>query len=92
MSLSNTSNDADGAQKEIRMDEDYGLGYVDEGNAVHRQAFVSGESWYAKIQRFAGKYGVEQRGIERVPNDERTDAGMSQIGTLVRSNHSSVLT
>jgi NCS1 nucleoside transporter family len=39
-------------------------------------------SFYARAQRFAGKFGVEQRGIERVPSDERLPAGMSQIGTL----------
>jgi hypothetical protein len=54
----------------------------DEG-AVHAETFVLGDSWYAKTQRLAGKFGVEQRGIERVPSDERSDAGMSQIGTLV---------
>lgn len=39
-------------------------------------------SFYARAQRLAGKFGVEQRGIERVPSDERLPAGMSQIGTL----------
>ncbi|KAI1198374.1 purine-cytosine permease [Nemania serpens] len=37
---------------------------------------------YARLQAFAEKYGVEKRGIERVPNDERTDTSMSQVGTL----------
>ncbi|KAK5631628.1 hypothetical protein RRF57_007342 [Xylaria bambusicola] len=39
-------------------------------------------SFYAKLQAFAGRYGIEQRGIERVPDDEKTDSSMSQIGTL----------
>ncbi|KAJ3560030.1 hypothetical protein NPX13_g9450 [Xylaria arbuscula] len=43
---------------------------------------TEGKSLYAKLQAFAGKYGVEQRGIERVPEDERTDSSMSQVGTL----------
>ena len=30
-------------------------------------------SFWGKWQRLAGKFGVEQRGIERVPEDERTD-------------------
>lgn len=45
---------------------------------------------YARLQAFAEKYGVEKRGIERVPNDERTDTSMSQVGTLVRLLHCAV--
>ncbi|KAJ2990413.1 hypothetical protein NUW58_g2961 [Xylaria curta] len=41
-----------------------------------------GDSLYTKLQTFAGKYGVEQRGIERVLTCERTDSSMSQVGTL----------
>ncbi|KAK0734351.1 purine-cytosine permease [Lasiosphaeria miniovina] len=37
---------------------------------------------FEKLQKFAGEYGVEQRGIERVPVEERTDSGMSKIGTM----------
>lgn len=54
----------------------------DEG-AVHAETLTIGETWYAKTQRFVTKFGVEARGIERVPSDERTDSGMSKIGTLV---------
>jgi hypothetical protein len=54
----------------------------DEG-AVHAHDFIVGETWYAKSQRFATRFGVEARGIERVPSDERTDSSMSQVGTLV---------
>lgn len=56
--------------------------FDDEG-AVHAEALIVGDSWYAKTQRFVTQYGVEARGIERVPSDERTDSGMSKIGTLV---------
>ncbi|KAI1378694.1 purine-cytosine permease [Hypoxylon crocopeplum] len=82
MSLSNTSNEADSSRKEIRTDLDYGIGDISDGNAVHRQELTSGGSVYARLQRFAGKFGVEQRGIERVPSDERTDSSMLQVGTL----------
>ena len=58
---------------------------IKDGGAVPAEAFVIGDSWYAKAQRVAGKFGVEQRGIERVPSDERLDAGMSQVGTMVCS-------
>ncbi|KAF4630300.1 hypothetical protein G7Y89_g7840 [Cudoniella acicularis] len=56
--------------------------FIPDDGAVHAETFIVGDSWYAKTQRLAGSLGVEQRGIERVPSDERTDAGMSQIGTL----------
>ncbi|KAH8679925.1 permease for cytosine/purines, uracil, thiamine, allantoin-domain-containing protein [Tricladium varicosporioides] len=56
--------------------------FVPDEGAVHAETFVVGDGWVAKAQRLAGKFGVEQRGIERVPSDERTNDGMSQIGTL----------
>lgn len=63
---------------------DIGLGYVTSENAITKAAFTSGNSIYAKVQRIAGKLGVEQRGIERVPEAEQTDTSMSHAGTLVR--------
>ena len=57
--------------------------YIGDEGAVPAETFIVGDSFYAKAQRLAGKFGVEQRGIERVPSDERLPAGMSQIGTLV---------
>jgi len=56
--------------------------YVPDDGAVHAETFVLGDSWYAKTQRLAGKFGVEQRGIERVPSDERSSAPASQVGTM----------
>jgi hypothetical protein len=35
----------------------------------------AGSSFFAKLVHIAEKLGVEQRGIERVPEDERTDTG-----------------
>lgn len=52
--------------------------------AVPTNAFTQGNSLYAKIQRFAGKYSIEQRGIERVPEDERTDKHLMNVGTMVK--------
>ncbi|CAG8980541.1 hypothetical protein HYALB_00002538 [Hymenoscyphus albidus] len=74
-------------EKKSTNENDSGEFVADDG-AVPAENFVIGDSFYARAQRLAGKFGVEQRGIERVPSDERTDAGMSQIGTLivVRSN------
>jgi hypothetical protein len=63
--------------------EDTAVGYIGDENAIHKSEFTEGNSLYARLQRMAGRFGVEQRGIERVPSDERTDTGMSKIGTLV---------
>lgn len=59
--------------------------YVDEGHAVRGESFEVGSGWYARVQRIAGKFNVEQRGIERVPEDERTDTGtkaLLNVGTM----------
>lgn len=50
---------------------------------VPGESFEVGNSLYAKLQRAVGKYGVEQRGIERVPEDERTDSSLVKVGTMV---------
>ncbi|KAL1879326.1 hypothetical protein VTK73DRAFT_7163 [Phialemonium thermophilum] len=66
-------------EKDTGVDVD--IGTIDE-NVVHTQEFVIGNSYYARLQRFAGKFGIEQRGIERVPSDERKDSSMSNVGTM----------
>lgn len=61
--------------------------YLHDDGAVPGESFEVGNSWYAKIQRVAGKLKVEQRGIERVPEDERTDSGfraLLNVSTMVR--------
>ena len=53
-----------------------------------------GNSWYAKTMRFAGKLNIEQRGIERVPEYERTDTGFKALlnaGTMVRASNNSIV-
>ncbi|CAK7198844.1 Purine-cytosine permease fcy21 [Sporothrix eucalyptigena] len=70
------------AEKYIGGDTDVAVGYTSNENVVHKSDFTVGNSWYAKCQRFAGKLGVEQRGIERVPEDERTDTTMTKVGTM----------
>lgn len=55
----------------------------DESGAVHGESFVAGNTLYAKLQRLAGRFGVEQRGIERVPEDERTDKTVIKLSTMV---------
>lgn len=44
------------------------------------------------VQFYADKFGFEERGIERVPPNERTDTGMSKIGTLWMSANMTVST
>lgn len=51
--------------------------------AVPGSSFEYGNSPYAKLQRLAGKLKVEQRGIERVPEDERNDHSYFNIGSMV---------
>ena len=55
----------------------------DASGAVHGESFVVGDSTYAKLQRLAGRFRIEQRGIERVPEDERTDKSTLKVGTMV---------
>jgi hypothetical protein len=57
--------------------------YADAG-AVPGEMFVQGETMYAKVQRLAGRFHVEQRGIERVPENERDDTSLLNVGTMVR--------
>ncbi|KAL9052329.1 MAG: hypothetical protein Q9162_005473 [Coniocarpon cinnabarinum] len=48
--------------------------YVDsDSGAVPGEAFEYGTGVIARIQRLAGRFKIEQRGIERVPEYERTD-------------------
>lgn len=58
-------------------DKEFGL--QDETHAVPGESFEVGNSWYAKLMRLAGKFNIEQRGIERVPEDERTDRGFRAL-------------
>jgi len=53
-------------------------------NVVREKDLSAGEGLYASLHRFAGRFGVEERGIERVPRDERPNVGMSQVGLMVR--------
>ena len=57
--------------------------YTDEVNAVPGESFEVGNSFYAKAQRLAGRFSIEQRGIERVPENERTDKSLVKVGTMV---------
>ncbi|EKV09402.1 Purine-cytosine permease [Penicillium digitatum] len=50
--------------------------------AVPGESFEYGDSLYAKIQRIAGKFNIEQRGVERVPDSERTDSSYLNIGSM----------
>ncbi len=60
------------------------LPFEDETGAVPTESFAVGDSWYARTQRLAGRYKIEQRGIERVPENERTDSRLMKVGTMVR--------
>ncbi|CAN8101113.1 unnamed protein product [Discula destructiva] len=47
---------------------------------------------FAKLQRLAGEFGVEEKGIERVLANERTDTCMSKVGTMWLSANMAVST
>lgn len=55
---------------------------TDKIDGVPAESFEIGDSLYAKLQRLVGRFGVEQRGIERVPEDERTDTNVRKVGTM----------
>ena len=56
---------------------------VDETGAVPAESFEIGNTLYARLQRVAGRFKIEQRGIERVPENERTDTSLVKVGTMV---------
>lgn len=73
--------------KAIRWDSattDIETGRVSDTDATDDSTLTKKSSLYDKLRAIAGRYGVEQRGIERVPDDERTDSSISQVGTMVR--------
>ncbi len=75
-------NDIEAGEKPTFTNEADSGDFVPDEGAVAAETFVIGDSLYAKTQRLAGKFGVEQRGIERVPSDERSTAPISQVGTM----------
>ena len=58
--------------------------------AAPGDSFEYGTSLYAKTQRLLGKLHVEQRGIERVPEDERNDTSYLNVGSMVRLSYCSL--
>lgn len=67
----------------IDVEKDAQRGGSSGDGAVAGETFEYGNSTYAKLQRVAGKLHVEQRGIERVPDDERDDHSLLNVGTMV---------
>lgn len=64
--------------------------FMAEDGAVPGDSFEIGDTWYAKTQRLAGKLRIEQRGIERVPEDERDDKGFKALLNVATMVHRSV--
>ncbi|KAL9091087.1 MAG: hypothetical protein Q9165_005014 [Trypethelium subeluteriae] len=52
---------------------------IDDSGAVAGETFEYGNGYYARLQRLAGRFNIEQRGIERVPESERTDDGFRAL-------------
>ncbi|KAI0178829.1 permease for cytosine/purines, uracil, thiamine, allantoin-domain-containing protein [Hypoxylon sp. FL1284] len=78
-----TSNEARTSRKDEAPVESYSLQESNDGNATYGQTETT-ESGFSikKFGRLALNLGFEKRGIERVPEDERTDGSMIQTGTL----------
>ena len=83
MSLFEKSHSAETGNSYDSADASTGPSCAADASAVPGEAFASGNSLYARLQRAAGRLGVEQRGIERVPEEDKTDTSMSHAGTLV---------
>ena len=59
-------------------------GLYTDNRAVPGETFVQGNTLYAKVQGLAARFYIEQRGIERVPENERDDTSLLNVGTMVR--------
>ena len=68
---------------ELKIDEERQRPVYVRNSLPLSEDFYEGNSVYARLQRFAGKYHIEQRGIERVPENERTDKSLVIVGTMV---------
>lgn len=56
-------------------------GFITASSSREGVVLESDKSWFfSRLQRFAGSYGVEERGVERVPEDERRDTRASKMG------------
>lgn len=73
------TSDNDDSHFHKKVDRDGAASITSNHNAVPGESFEIGNGWYARAQRFAGMLKIEQRGIERVPEDERTDAGFKAL-------------
>ena len=80
MAYRNYDVEANGDRNESHGDLSKRHGHLVYDNAaVPGESFEIGDSFYARVQRFAGKLKIEKRGIERVPENERTDTGFKAL-------------
>ena len=86
-SLTNSNSDIEEKQLQHPKTESAGgVPMIYEDGAVPGESFEVGNSLRAKMMRFAGKLKIEQRGIARVPEDERTESGIRgllNVSTMV---------
>jgi hypothetical protein len=68
---------------DVEKNHPMGTTHVLDDGAVPGESFEHGTGLFAKMHRLAGRFGVEQRGIERVPENERTDTSLINVGTMV---------
>lgn len=70
-------------ERDLEKIDEVGAGSATDDGSVPGETFVQGNTLYARVQRLAAKFHVEQRGIERVPEDERDDNSLLNVGTMV---------
>lgn len=59
------------------------IGSSTEDGAVAGETLVQRDTLYADVQRLTARFRVEQRGVERVLDEERHDASLVNVGKTV---------
>ena len=78
--MSSTASEKDEAAVQV---ENGGIDPNNNENVVHKEEFYAGNSLIAKLHRITGRWGVEERGIERLPSDERDARRPMNVGITV---------
>ncbi|KAI9784357.1 MAG: purine-cytosine permease [Peltula sp. TS41687] len=78
--------------KEVDVENGIEKAYTPDSGSLPEETFGVGDNLSAKLQRFAGKCKIEQRGVERVLEHERTDRHSINACTMWLSANMSVNT
>lgn len=87
--INGTSNNTMAHTQELDLEKSSANSYVRlDGAADVPVEYAHGDTWYARAQRWAEKHNMEQRSIDRVPEDERNDTSLLNVCTMVSSRMS----